>query len=51
MASKKSVPHRCPKCSAEGSYYGRLVFDGDEPGKCLYHKNQDMEPVIREGKK
>lgn len=45
MASTKSVPYRCPKCLAEGSYYGRLVFGDEEAGNCIYHKGTAMERV------
>lgn len=52
MASKKqSVPYRCPKCIAEGSYYGKLIFPPDESGTCLYHKLTPLEPAKQEGNK
>lgn len=34
----KSVPLVCPRCSASGSYYGRLVFGSDPtPATCPHH--------------
>lgn len=45
MARKpKSVPYRCPKCKAEGSYYGRVIFAGDEPGNCPHHVKTPLVP-------
>jgi hypothetical protein len=44
-----SIPHVCPKCIAEGLYYGILVFvkKGEEPqpGKCPHHKDVTLVPA------
>ena len=46
MASKPSVPHRCPKCKAEGSYYGRLIFNDEAPGNCPHHLTTPLVPSM-----
>jgi hypothetical protein len=51
MSKRQSVPYRCPKCLAEGSYYGRLVFPDDEPGNCPHHKTTPLVPSKQEGSK
>ena len=43
MSSKNAVPYFCPKCKAEGEYYGRLLFP-DEEGTpmCPYHRTTPL---------
>ena len=42
----KAVPHVCPKCPEEDSYYGRLVFPGeDTPVFCPHHKKVQLVPA------
>ncbi len=41
--SNTGVPWSCPKCRAEGSPTGLLVFEGGEPPQCKYHPGTTFE--------
>lgn len=46
MAVNTGVPWSCPRCRAEGSPTGGLVFEGGEIPTCKYHPGTPFERSI-----